>query len=296
MIHEHLCSPEHELLLAQHPGVKFVVELAPGLMNIACSLVHVKKCLMNLAFNGAEAIQGPGTIVVSTSNQDVDAQHARSLHLVPGQYVVMAVSDTGTGINDIDRQRIFEPFYTKKKMGRSGTGLGLAIVWNTMQDHEGTVTVESSSTGSVFSLYFPVTKEPIREKRATIDIELLKGQGETVLVVDDDPLQRDISVKMLELLAYTPHAVASGEEAVSYLENGAADLLLLDMLMEPGMNGCQTYAEIIKRRRGQKAVIASGYSENEDVVKAHQLGVEGFIKKPYTIEQLGQAVQKVLQG
>ncbi len=295
-IREYLCSPEHQILLSHHPEIKFVTELAPDLMNIDCSVVHVKKCLMNLLFNAAEAIQGPGTVSVSTCNRDVDAENAASLHLVPGQNAVMVVSDTGTGINNIDRHRIFEPFYTKKKLGRSGTGLGLAIVWNTMQDHKGTVTVESNSKGSSFTLYFPVSKGQISERGGlSVDLEILKGQGENILVVDDDALQRDISVKMLRLLDYTASAVASGEEAVASLENGAVDLILMDMLMEPGMNGCQTYAEVIKRYPGQKAIIVSGYSENEDVVKAYQLGAEGFIKKPYTVTQLGRTVQEILK-
>jgi DNA-binding NtrC family response regulator len=99
---------------------------------------------------------------------------------------------------------------------------------------------------------------------------------------------------MLSMLGYLPRVVASGEEAVSSLKNGAADLVLLDMLMEPGMNGYQTYAEIIKSHPGQKAVIVSGFSESEDVVRAQQLGVGGFIKKPYTIQQLGQVMHTVL--
>ncbi|MEK6201190.1 MAG: response regulator [Desulfobulbaceae bacterium] len=265
-------------------------------MNITCSVVHIKKCLMNLVLNGVEAISGPGKVLVSTRNQTVDAENGERLHIAPGQYVVVVVSDTGTGVSDADRQQIFEPFYTKKKLGRSGTGLGLAIVWNTMKDHKGTVTVESSSEGSSFSLYFPVSAGQVSEKGSHVDLQHLQGQGETVLVVDDDALQRDIAVKMLTLLEYTPRAVASGEEAVATFDQGAVDLILLDMLMEPGMNGCQTYAEIIKRHPGQKAVIASGFSESEDVRRACLLGAGGFIKKPYPVEQLGQMVQKVLKG
>lgn len=294
IIEEYRSSPEHQSLLSDYSEVTYVTELAPDLMNIECSVIHVKKCLMNLVFNSVEAIPGPGEVMVSTRNQEVDAENAHSLHLAPGQYVVVVVSDSGTGISDVDRQQIFEPFYTKKKMGRSGTGLGLAIVWNTMLDHNGTVTVESSSEGSSFSLYFPVSTGQISERGTAIDMKQLKGQGETVLVVDDDALQRDIAAKMLTLLEYTPRTVDSGEEAVSFLKHGAVDLVLLDMLMEPGMNGCQTYAEIIKRHPGQKAVIASGFSESEDVTRAYLLGAGGFIKKPYTVEQLGQMVQKVL--
>lgn len=296
LIQQYLGSPEHQALLACHPEVRCLTELAPDLMNIDCSDVHIKKCLMNLVFNGVEAVSGPGSVRVATRNQEVTAEHTESLHLTPGHYVVAVVSDTGAGINDIDRLHIFEPFYTKKKMGSGGTGLELAVVWNTMKEHDGTVTVENSSEGTSFSLYFPESRGQIEERGVSIDIKQLKGQGETVLVVDDDALQRDIAVKMLILLGYTSRVVASGEEALATLKHGAVDLILLDMVMGSGMNGCQTYAEIIKMHPGQKAVIASGFSENEDVARARQLGAGAFMKKPYTVDQLGLIVQKVLKS
>lgn len=294
LVDQFFCSPELQALTSQYSQIKYATDLASDLMNIECSVVHINKCLMNLVFNAMEAIHGPGMVTVTTRNKDIDAEYAQSLHLAPGQYVVMVVSDTGTGIQDSDLQQIFEPFYTKKKMGRSGTGLGLAIVWNSMQDHKGTVTVESSSKGSSFTLYFPVSKRMISEIGLKVDLELMQGKGESVLVVDDEPMQRDIAVKMLSLLGYSPLEAASGEEALAFLEKNTVDLILLDMLMEPGMNGYQTYAEVVKKHPGQKAVIASGYSESEDILKAYQLGVEGFIKKPYTINQLGQKVYKAL--
>ena len=296
LIDEYLSSPEQQMLALKYPQIQCVTGLTPDLQYIECSVIHIKKSLMNLVINAIEAIQGVGVVTVSTWNKDVDVELARTLHLVPGQFVVMAVRDTGTGINEIDRQQIFEPFYTKKKMGRSGTGLGLTVVWNTMQDHKGTVTIESDGNGSVFTLYFPVSGEQPVGVTKNLAMEPPRGRGESLLVVDDDALQRDIAVKMLTMLGYSPKAVASGEEAVMYMQDGVADLLLLDMLMEPGMNGYQTYAEIIKVHPGQKAVIVSGFSENEEVVKAHQLGTGGFIKKPYTIQQLGHVVQKVLSG
>jgi len=296
VVEEYLSSPEQQMLALKYPQIRFLTVLASELNPIDCSVVHVKKSLMNLVINAIEAIQGPGTVTVSTWNGDVEAEHARILNLVPGRYVAMAVRDTGTGISEIDRQQIFEPFYTKKKMGRSGTGLGLAVVWNTMQDHRGAVTIESDGNGSVFTLYFPVSAGQQIEITKDPSVELSLGRGESLLVVDDDALQRDIAVKMLNMLGYSPKAVASGEEAVAYMKDGRADLLVLDMLMEPGMNGYQTYAEIIKIHPGQKAVIVSGFSENEDVVEAHRLGAGAFIKKPYTIQQLGRVIHKVLSG
>jgi PAS domain S-box-containing protein len=158
LVRQYFCSPEQQALALQNPEVTYADrELAPDLMNIECSEVHVNKCLMNLVVNATEAIHGKGMVTVLTRNVAVNAENGQNLQLLPGQYVVLVVSDTGIGIQHIHRKQIFEPFYTKKKMGRSGTGLGLAIVWITMQDHKGTVTVESGSKGSSFTLYFPAS-------------------------------------------------------------------------------------------------------------------------------------------
>jgi CheY-like chemotaxis protein len=116
----------------------------------------------------------------------------------------------------------------------------------------------------------------------------------TFLVVDDEPQQRDIAARMLERLGYVPHAVSSGEEAVAYLQDKKVDLVMLDMIMDPGMNGRCTYEAILERHPGQKAIIASGYSENEEVAKALALGAGRLLKKPYSIHELAMAVKTEL--
>jgi DNA-binding NtrC family response regulator len=125
-------------------------------------------------------------------------------------------------------------------------------------------------------------------------VEDLEGNGQSILIIDDEFQQRDIATQMLASLGYQPHAVASGEEAVEYLQDKKADLLLLDMIMAPGMNGRETYEEILKIHPGQRAVICSGFSKNKEVKNAHALGAGGFVKKPYTRSQLGRAVQQEL--
>ena len=129
----------------------------------------------------------------------------------------------------------------------------------------------------------------------SIPIEDYKGDGETILIVDDVETQRDISCKMLETLGYNTKAVSSGEEAVEYLKENTADLILLDMIMDPGINGRETYERVIKIHLKQKAVIVSGFSESDEVKAAQKLGAGRYIKKPFTLEKIGLAVKEELE-
>ncbi len=294
LIIEYLNSAEGEQMLSLHPEVQIKTDLAHDLLNISCSAVHIKKCFMNLLINGAEAINGPGIIRIETRNQYIEKPVAENQYIATGEYAVVRVADSGQGIVEKDIQHIFEPFYSKKIMGRSGTGLGLAIVWNTVQEHEGAITVSSSKKGTEFELYFPITREKLNVKEGGVELVQLQGHGEHILIVDDERQQRDIGSQMLSALGYKVETVSSGEEALAFIQNQAVDLLILDMVMDPGINGCQTYEKIIAVQPQQRAVIASGFSENEEVKKAQALGVGNFIRKPYTIEQIGLAVKKGL--
>ncbi len=296
LVTEYLDSPEHLRLCSLYPAVTFQYTLADSLPDISCSSVHVKKCIMNLVLNAVEAVEKSGRIQLTTSSVVPDLSWVKENGLDRKSYVVLAVSDTGPGIPKDLLEHIFEPFYTKKVMGRSGTGLGLAIVWNSMKDHGGKVFVESNHGGTCFQLYFPASDEPgalPNGKESTVE---MTGAGEHVLVVDDEPQLRDIASQMLQVLGYTVDSVCSGELAIEFIKKQAVDLLVIDMLMEPGMSGRQTYEEILKLYPGQKAIIASGFSESDDVRATLQLGAGGFIEKPYSMEQLGLAVKRELRS
>ena len=188
-------------------------------------------------------------------------------------------------------ERIFEPFYTKKVMGRSGTGLGMSVVWGTVKDHKGYVDVQSSEgKGTTFILYFPVTREKSASNEALLSIENYMG-NEKILIVDDVEEQRDIASGMLKKLGYSVTSVSSGEEAVEYMKDNSADMLVLDMIMDPGIDGLETYKRILESHPGQRAIIASGFSETERVKKAQRLGAGAYVKKPYLLEKIGMAVR-----
>ncbi len=296
IVTEYLISPECARLKSFHPDVLMETQLAPDLMNMKGSGVHLSKTIMNLVSNAAESMPDGGVIRISTRNQYIDTPIGNYDTVTEGDYACVSISDTGTGIAPEDLEKIFEPFYTKKKMGRSGTGLGMAVVWGTVKDHNGYIDMHSApGKGTVFTLFFPVTREAPESAATPFSIEQCMGNGETVLVVDDVKEQRDIASGMLKKLGYQVSVAASGKESIAHMTSHTADILVLDMIMEPGMDGLETYQQILAVSPGQKAVIASGFSETNRVKAAQRLGAGKYIKKPYTIESLGLAVQQELK-
>ena len=294
ILSDYLDSPEFKKLEMYNPAVSVDIDTDPELFNIIGSSVHIRKALMNLASNAVEAIEGRGQVTLATMNCSVDRRIRGYDDVAIGDYAVLTVSDDGPGISQPDLQRIFEPFYTKKIMGRSGTGLGLAVVWNVVQDHKGYIDIKTDEDGTTFKLYFPITRKKRARDRRSINIDDCMGDGETILVVDDVDSQREISCKMLDSLGYQTRAKASGEEAVDYLQHNSVDLILLDMIMDPGINGRETYERIVKIHPNQKAIIFSGFAETEEVKAAQKLGAGQFLKKPVSLERLAFAVKEEL--
>ncbi|MCP4694940.1 MAG: response regulator [Desulfobacterales bacterium] len=297
IISEYLKSPEYKRMKHYHPEVRVDAALDETLLNILGSPVHLSKTVMNLISNAAEAMPDGGRLAISTKNKHLDAPLKGYDDIERGDYVVLKVSDAGVGISPEDQERIFEPFYTKKVMGRSGTGLGMAVIWGAVKDHYGYIDVQSvEGAGSSFTLYFPVTRrEPPRGETPAAG-DALKGNGESILVVDDVEEQRTIASAMLIKLGYSVATADGGEAAAAHLKKHSADLLVLDMIMDPGIDGLDTYKRIIELHPGQKAIIASGFAETDRVKEAQDLGAGAYIKKPYTLEKIGRAVKGGLGG
>ncbi len=292
---DYMASPEYARLKSFHQNVVTETVLDPALLNMAGSQVHLFKALMNLVSNAAEAMAEGGQIRISTRNIHLDHPIKGYETILPGDYALLSVSDTGEGMSDEDIERIFEPFYSKKKMGRSGTGLGMAVVWGTVKDHKGYVDIQSKpGRGTAVMLYFPATPQDLSEAKRKKPIESFMGKGESILVVDDVAEQREIAAELLKRLNYSVACVSSGEEAVNFLKQKTVDLLILDMLMAPGMDGLDTYKQVIAIHPLQKAILASGFSETERVKEAHELGVGRYLRKPYSFESIGVAVREEL--
>lgn len=294
LISDFLQSPEYKNLTRDYPGTTIETDLEPDLMCMQGSPVHLSKAIMNLTLNSMEAMTKGGRLIISTANIQGKPEGTYEI-MAEGSYVTITISDNGDGIPQKDLDRIFEPFYTTKVMGRSGTGLGLAIVWGTVKDHGGYLDVQSQEgKGTTFTLYFKATDREVFSRKPGPELHEYSGKGESILIIDDDELQRSVCTGVLKKLGYTVKSVSSGEEAIDYLINNSADLLILDMIMTGGIGGLETYTRITEIHPGQKAVIVSGFSESEDVKKAQAIGAGPYIKKPYTLEKLGMVVKNEL--
>jgi len=294
-VRTYLTSPEFERLHKDHPQVAIESDLEADLLNIQGSVTQMGKTLMNLMTNAAEATVSGGTVSIRTANRYLEVEH-QGLEKVPaGEYVVLTVRDSGIGISAEDQQKIFEPFYSKKRMGRSGTGLGMTVVWNTIKDLGGFVDVTSAEgEGTAIDLFLPPTREDLAAPPERVFIDDLRGT-ERVLVVDDVAEQRDIAAAILGKLGYRVTTAGSGEEALVWLAQSEFDIVVLDMIMDPGIDGCETYRRMIDLKPGLKAVIVSGYSESDRVREARRLGAGAYVKKPYTMERIALALRNELK-
>ncbi|MFT5702580.1 MAG: signal transduction histidine kinase/ActR/RegA family two-component response regulator [Desulforhopalus sp.] len=291
LIREYSHSPEYDKLLDYHPNIEVIFNMEEPLATTMGSPTALKKVIMNLVSNGAEAQPQGGSISITSRNQYLETTLNVFKPIAAGNYVVLEVRDEGEGIDPEDMQRIFEPFYTKKVMGRSGTGLGLTVVWGTIEDHDGTIDIGSTpGAGTTIEIYLPVSTDIAATSEEEITPTELFGNYQTILVVDDVAHQREIASAILTRMHYQVNAVASGEEAIVFLMEKKVDLVVLDMILDGGMDGLETYKRIIKLHPGQKAIIASGFSETDQVQEAQELGAGSCIRKPYTLQQLSDAV------
>ncbi len=295
IITEYLGSPEFERLKKNHPAAGVTTRLQEQLSGISGSPVQLSKTVMNLVTNAVEALEGGnGEVVVATESIHLDQPLDGYERIAKGDYVRLSVIDTGCGMPPEDIRRIFEPFFSRKAMGRSGTGLGMSVVWGTIKDHGGLIDIHSRrGSGTRFDIYFPPTAGQCPKGADKLPVAH-RGLDENILVVDDVDTQRDIASEILTQVGYKVATVPSGEAAIEYLKANPADLVVLDMMMPPGIDGLETYRRIVAMRPDQRAIIASGFSDNEKIRQAMELGVGRYIKKPYRIEILAEAVRREL--
>ena len=295
LVNEYLSSAEYDATKRFHPEVSQLTHLSKNELLFSGSITHLYKVIMNLINNDCESMADGGVLSISTSHVSVTDGELSDKHIPAGSYQLLTIEDQGEGISEQNLSKIFDPFFTTKfKTGKSGTGLGLSVVYNVIKDHGAHIDVESSlGIGTKFSIYFPETTD--KKETAKKDKQMIKGSG-SVLVVDDRKEQRDIATRILTTLGYEVESVESGKEAISYLKKSKPDLIWLDMVFEDEMDGLDVYRKIIKTNPNQKTIIVSGYSESGRMSKAMELGVDGFIQKPYKIHEIGEKIQEVLDG
>jgi len=299
IIKDYIESPVFEKLKMYHSDIIVEKKFEKRRTSIRGSALHLSKTIMNLVSNAAESITGKGKIIISTELVSLNVDKIGYYHSIKkGKYVLLRVSDTGSGIPESDLNKIFEPFYTKKKMGRSGTGLGMAVVWGTVEDHKGFIDVISEEgVGTVFELFFPISdKENSDYKKDDLTVSDYKGNGEKILIIDDLLTQREIATSLLTELGYEVFTASSGENGVKFLETNNVDICIIDMIMDKGIDGLDTYKLIRELKPKQRVIIASGYSETSRVKEAIKLGVQDYVSKPYTLKKIGLTVKKVLES
>jgi PAS domain S-box-containing protein len=292
IITSYLESPTFMDLKQNHPKVVLQLSLASGLGFMSGSQVALFKVIMNLVSNACEAMPEGGILTIQTEQKRIDALIGGHRQIEAGEYILVRVKDSGIGISREDLDKIFEPYYSKKKMGRSGSGLGLSVVYGVVKDHHGYYDLFSEvGKGAEFVLYFPVCSVTQLEKQ---DLTSVSSGTETILVVDDSPEQRELLKDILTHLGYHVIVAENGREAVTFLSRQVVDAVILDMIMEPDFDGLDTYREILKLNPNQACVIVSGFSQTERVREMQQMGAGPYVRKPFSIDSIRKAVNQAV--
>lgn len=269
--------------------------LDPGPVVMEGDVGQIEQSLLNICINARDAMPEGGKLLIETYSRRLDEDFVKQhLGSKVGTYVVLSVTDTGIGMPPHIKEHIFEPFFSTKKHA-GGTGMGLATVWGVVKNHGGIVTVYSEpGSGTTFKLYFPaIYLETQKEDRG--HDEITPGRGETLLLVDDEPIIREMWGEILEEIGYHVVSAGDGDEALSILEKrgGAVDLVILDLVM-PHKGGKETFGMIRKRYPSLKVLVSSGYSENGEAREVIESGADGFIQKPYQIRMVTAKIREIL--
>lgn len=277
------------------PGtISLDIDLEAGPFNIKGGSSQIARVILNLIVNAVDAMVDTGVLSVKTEYYYVDITRSEYGRVPKGEYVKLTVSDSGCGIPPDIRSKIFDPFFSTKKADNiRGSGLGLSVVHTVLEDHGAHIDLKSEvGKGTAFYLYFPVS----RESAASPVPGRITGGDERILVVDDDPMQCEVLLRLLSNLGYDGRAVESGEEALRLLKNEPFDLLIIDMIMPEGIDGTETFRRALEVDPEQKAVIISGCASSAGIDEALRLGAGSFINKPVTLPDLASIVREVLDG
>ncbi len=277
--------------------IELLVILAPSLGRVKADTTQLQQVLLNLCVNARDAMPGGGVLTIETQAISFDAENqAHPAALLACPYVLLSVSDTGHGMDAETQRQIFDPFFTTKEVGK-GTGLGLATVYGIMKQHGGEILVESApERGTVFKLYLPEIKSDRKEMAGSVEEGARAGQGEVILVVEDEQIVRELACRMLKSMGYEVIEVPDPELCLEIARSSKQiDLLLTDVIM-PGLNGRQVYEQVKSVRPDIKVVFMSGYTD--DVIADHGILDERvrLINKPFKASDLNKKIQEALKA
>jgi CheY-like chemotaxis protein len=284
-------------LLGEH--VELATHMAPDLWSIKVDPGQLEQVVVNLAVNAADAMPDGGKLIIELSNVALDEAYAAThANVVPGAYVLLAVSDTGIGMDAETERHVFEPFFTTKEVGK-GTGMGLATVYGIVNQSGGSINVYSEpGHGTIFRIYLPrVAEEPTAAVTETLAARPSWSGSETILLAEDAPAVRGFARRTLEAYGYVVLEATGGADALAIAAaySGPIELLVTDIVM-PGLQGHQLAAQLVAARPEVRVLYVSGFTENS--VIHHGVPDHGvaFLPKPFSIEGLGEAVRAVLDG
>jgi len=274
------------------------LNLQKDLWSVKVDEGQIKQVMLNLYVNAWQAMPDGGRIYIKSENIWVGHSFFKKIGLKePGQYVKISVVDTGAGMDNEVAEKIFDPFFTTKEM-EGGTGLGLATAYGIIKGHKGVIRVASRvGEGSSFSLYLPaLASESEKNKKGPFREKIVNGNG-TVLLVDDEQSVIDVCSEMLVSLGYEVISVQKGKDALDILKQDGIniDLVILDMIM-PEMSGLKVFKQIKSISPGMKVLLASGYSQKNDVEKLIRQSSDGFIQKPFDVARLSKRVMSCLES
>lgn len=256
----------------------------------------LQNVIMNIGINASHAMNDSGELKIETHNIIVDDIFCESndFDIIPGEYIEIAIKDSGTGISIENLSKIFEPFFTTKESGK-GTGLGLAAVYGTIQDHHGTINVFSDiGIGTSFHIMLPCSTSKVEYSR--IESDIIMGSG-LILLVDDEEMIRNTLKTLLEELGYQVLIAENGVKALTIFNKfkNTIDLVITDMIM-PEMNGNELFTSLREIEPTTKVIISSGYTKDENINDLFAKGLIDFIKKPFNTNELSQIIAKALKG
>ena len=273
--------------------IQVKTHLSESIWTVEVDRGQIEQVLLNMYVNAWQAMLDGGDLYLRTENVTLDRSYVKPYKVEPGRYVKISITDTGVGIDKQTQQRIFEPFFTTKEMGR-GTGLGLASVYGIIKSHGGYINVYSElDQGTTFTIYLPASGKEVVED-ADLTAVLVKGSG-TILLIDDEKMILDVGRELLQELGYTVLPALSGQEAIEIFQKdpGKIDMIIMDMIM-PGMSGSETFDRLKEINPDVKILLSSGYSVNGQATTILQRGCDGFIQKPFNMNQLAERILKIM--
>ncbi|OPL16256.1 MAG: hypothetical protein AVO39_06330 [delta proteobacterium MLS_D] len=255
---------------------------------------QLEQMLLNIFMNAGEAMPSGGDLFLATENMVLEESDTNFVELEPGRYVHLSVRDTGVGMDKQTMDHLFEPFFTTREMGH-GTGLGMASVYGIVKGHDGHIEAHSLvGAGTTFDIYLPASDKPLQAESAEQQDMMEQGKG-TILLVDDEDMVLTVSGQMLERLGYDVLKASCGADALGFCERHREkiDLVILDMVM-PGMGGGQMFDRLREKYSGIRVLLSSGYSLEGQAREIMDRGCDGFIQKPFTIQELAARIREVL--